>query len=195
MGAVAQVVDQPSVKAAFKNRKIISLALVRSHLSVYPGQMLILHVQLTAKYCDRALDKGATRTGNWAVGQLSEAQLHYAANDVHATLSIYNALLKCAEQSPSDFSRELSKIGSHACDVFETLPVDEPPPSPIPVFGQPGNRVAGEVLTQAMESAGMRSQFLRAYREWHWKRVDVDTMCQKLSLKTDGQSLKPATVM
>lgn len=51
----------------------------------------------------------------------------------------------------------------------------------------------------------MRPQFLRAYEYWHQKKLSLDEMCLKLSLKNkgyygpvpvgDGMSLKRGTVM
>lgn len=60
-----------------------------------------------------------------------------------------------------------------------------------------------ESIPQPLE--GMRPQYLRAYEYWHQKKLTLEEMCLKLSLKNKGHhgstkpgkivALKPGTVM
>ncbi|KAH8833760.1 ribonuclease H-like domain-containing protein [Flagelloscypha sp. PMI_526] len=174
LGSVAQTVDPKSANASFGKRKVVSLS------------------RLTAKYCNKHLDKGSDRTSNWEVERLSTSQLHYAANDVHASVQIFQAITN--DLSSETLPLTLANLSIRAGDDLNDLPLDDTVPiSPPPVFGS--RMFAGEVLTPVMEDAGMRSQFLRAYREWHWKHCDVWDMATRLSLKGTGEPLKVSTVI
>jgi len=51
------------------------------------------YAKLVKEFCDIELDKGESRT-NWLARPLREAQLNYAANDVHYLFELYQSLLE-----------------------------------------------------------------------------------------------------
>ncbi|KAF9447045.1 ribonuclease H-like protein [Macrolepiota fuliginosa MF-IS2] len=145
LGSVALVVDPAPVA----KRKIVSLAKLVEH------------------YYRKTLSKGPERTSDWEK-PLSKKQREYAANDAHASLMVYNQLLKLSEQNSCPLDNDTQS--QYAKDVTWALGTS--------LLPQPESR------TQPTE--GMRPQYLRAYEYWHHRKLSLEEMCVKLSLKNKG---------
>ncbi|KAJ3556537.1 hypothetical protein NP233_g11955 [Leucocoprinus birnbaumii] len=147
------------------------------------NRKIVSLAKLVERYCGKMLDKGPERTSNWEE-PLTIPQTEYAANDAHSSLEVYKELLNLAktnscslENGSAQFTSEVT--WSNAAGVLSQ-----------------SDRVALE---------GMRPQYLRAYEYWHKRRLSLEDMCVKLSLKHKGSygpigegesvALKPATVI
>lgn len=107
-----------------------------------------------------------------------------AANDAHSSLMVYNELLNLSR--------------THSCsldgDVRNQFTSD---------VTWPLESIVGDLVSSDEK---VRPQHLRAYNYWHLKKLTLDDMCRKLSLKDKGyygavptteddMALKPGTVM
>ncbi|XP_006455377.1 hypothetical protein AGABI2DRAFT_209861 [Agaricus bisporus var. bisporus H97] len=138
--------------------------------------------KLVEHYCQRILEKGEERISNWEK-PLSKKQQEYAANDAHSSLMVYNELLILSRIYSCSLEGDVrSRFTSNV-----TWPLEN---------------VAAE-LDSSVEA--VKQQHLRAYNYWHKKKLSLDDMCRKLSLKDKGyygpvsteddMALKPGTVI
>ncbi|TFK67625.1 ribonuclease H-like protein [Pluteus cervinus] len=141
------------------------------------GRKMVSLAKLVERYCGKTLEKGTERSSNWETVPLTNAQIFYAACDVHSSVMIYQRLLKLAKEnhvtlSPRDYTSDI--IPSN---YF---------PSPSPP------QVSRETSRGAQESKP-RPQYHRAYRCWHDHKMSLEMMCKELVVV--GDSLKPSTVI
>ncbi|KAG6867327.1 hypothetical protein C0993_004333 [Termitomyces sp. T159_Od127] len=132
--------------------------------------------KLTETYCGKALGKGAERTSNWEVPELSELQKHCnilltrhgffvltcraldAANDVHCSMEIYKRLRSLAAPTALDIPA--------GGDVAWYLPKD----------------------IEEADAGGeqMRLQWRRAHRLWHDTGMALEKMCAEMRVRKEG---------
>ncbi|KAF8624705.1 hypothetical protein AX17_007036 [Amanita inopinata Kibby_2008] len=162
---------------------------------------IIALAKLVEYYCGKVLDKcKAQRMGNWEA-ELDQLQVDYAANDAHCGLKIYEQLLQLAQQNGIVLSDERIKerCSSSVPSPYPLLRNAPPEALSVPDISmqavsdsldpiQSHSSAPSVASSQTGQSgvANMRPQYLRAYRFWYERGMDLDKMCVELSLKSKG---------
>lgn len=112
-----------------------------------------------------------------------------AANDAHSALLVYQLLADLAQK------RGVA-VEDFAAEYTSNVNVDNPKDSEDSI-SRTSSLTTTTTVSEDNQGIGaiMRPQYLRAYRYWHERQMDLEKMCIELNLKGNGERLKASTVM
>ncbi|KAF7327540.1 Nuclear transport factor 2 [Mycena kentingensis (nom. inval.)] len=135
----------------------------------------------------KALSKDTSvRVSNWEHPDLhqNKEMLQYAADDAYSGFQLYSHLLSMAKAN--DISLDQTKF---------TSAVDYPHLTGPTTISKPLAVVPVIVQTPDMDHAGVKLQYLRAYRYWALGKRSLDNMRSELRIDKQAGSLAPGTVI
>ncbi|THH29711.1 hypothetical protein EUX98_g4471 [Antrodiella citrinella] len=161
---------------------------------------------MVERYTGKTLDKGKVRSSNWEEIPLTEEQLHYAANDAHCALMVYNSLLKTSAASGRILTAD--KFTSNLKDNYENGKLKLKTSAPSPISRE---STASSIETQSSGSSSGSSrgsgwdnptvqpgdqpkpQHMRAYNMWHHRNMTMDQI--RAALRSKENPLAVSTVI